>query len=69
MLEGERFDELLQAGADLPLVAPGVQTGNVWDDAPEELEDLVKAGLVLFSDGGGDGSVDGAKASYWQECC
>lgn len=50
VLERERFDELLDAAADIPLVAPGVYALHVVSDGDEELGDLVEAGLVFRGD-------------------
>ena len=63
MLEGCSFDEFLNSAADLSLVSPGVYPGHVGHDGAEEFDDLVEAGLVLFSDGWRDGGVYAAKSA------
>jgi hypothetical protein len=55
VVEGEGFDEFLDGAAELALVAPAVEAGDVGDDVLEEGGDLVEAGFGLFGDWGGDG--------------
>lgn len=55
MVERERFDEFLDGAAELALVAPAVEAGDVGDDVLEEGGDLVEAGFGLFCDWNGDG--------------
>lgn len=62
VVEGEGFDELLYAPADVALVAPGVDALQVWEDGGEELVDLVEAGLVFGGDFGWEGLIEGADA-------
>lgn len=50
MVERDRFDEFLNAGADLALIAPRVDARDIGDDGGEEVVDLVEAGLVFFGD-------------------
>lgn len=62
VVEGERFDEFLDAAADVALVPPGVDALHVWEDGGEELVDLVEAGLVFGGDFGREGLVECADA-------
>lgn len=62
VVEGEGFDELLDAAADVALVAPGVDALDVGEDGGEELVDLVEAGLVFGGDLGWEGLVQCADA-------
>lgn len=62
VVEGEGFDELLDAATDVALVAPGVDALHVREDGGEELVDLVEAGLVFGGDFGWQGLGESADA-------
>jgi hypothetical protein len=57
VVEGEGFDEFLDAAADLALVAPAVYAELFGDDGFEELVDLVEAVLIFLGDFGWEGLV------------
>jgi hypothetical protein len=57
VVEGDGFDEFLDAWAELALVAPAVYAQLFWDDGFEEGVDLVEADLVLLGDFGWEGLV------------
>lgn len=69
VVEGEGLDELLDGAAELALVAPAVDAGDVWDDGAEEVGDLGKAGRGFFGDGGRDRGVDGSDSACGLGVC
>lgn len=63
-MERQCFDEFLDAGADVALVAPGVYGGEVGGERGEEGVDLGEAGGCFFGDGGGEGGFYGANSVF-----
>ena len=55
MLKGERFDELLKAGRNLPPIAPGIEVLQIGNKGGQERCYCGEAGSVFGGNGGRKG--------------